>query len=48
MEPILEQCETCSDRVERLKPYEAGSWGPVEAAELKNRKDGGGAWASGR
>ncbi len=39
MEPILNQCETCSDRAERLIPYEAGSWGPVEAGELKARRD---------
>ena len=34
MEPILDQCETCADRVQRLKMYEAGSWGPAEAAAL--------------
>jgi glucose-6-phosphate 1-dehydrogenase len=26
--PILEECETCSDRGDRLHPYGAGSWGP--------------------
>ncbi|NNG06195.1 MAG: hypothetical protein HKM90_00560, partial [Desulfobacteraceae bacterium] len=36
--PILEQCEACGDRGERLLPYASGSWGP-EAAEdfLKKR-----------
>ena len=36
--PILEQCETCGDRGQRLLPYASGSWGP-EAAEdfLKKR-----------
>ncbi len=29
--PILEKCETCFDRGERLHPYEAGSWGPKMA-----------------
>ena len=35
LEPVLAECEGCSDRAERLKTYDAGSWGPVEAAELK-------------
>ncbi len=26
--PVLEACETCGDRAERLFFYEAGSWGP--------------------
>ncbi|MEJ2025809.1 MAG: hypothetical protein P8Y00_12520 [Deltaproteobacteria bacterium] len=26
--PVLEACETCGDRAERLLFYEAGSWGP--------------------
>ncbi len=30
--PILEECETCTDRGERLHWYESGSWGP-EAAQ---------------
>ncbi len=29
--PILQECETCSDRGERLHPYGAGSWGPKVA-----------------
>jgi glucose-6-phosphate 1-dehydrogenase len=29
--PILEQCETCPERGERLHPYESGSWGPQAA-----------------
>jgi glucose-6-phosphate 1-dehydrogenase len=28
--PILEECETCGDRGERLNFYESGSWGPVK------------------
>ena len=28
LDPILEDCETCSDRGKRLLRYEAGSWGP--------------------
>lgn len=28
--PILHECESCSNRAERLKTYEAGSWGPEE------------------
>jgi glucose-6-phosphate 1-dehydrogenase len=28
LDPILEECETCSDRGERLWSYPAGSWGP--------------------
>jgi glucose-6-phosphate 1-dehydrogenase len=27
--PILEECESCTDREERLHFYEAGSWGPA-------------------
>ncbi|UCE81794.1 MAG: glucose-6-phosphate dehydrogenase [Deltaproteobacteria bacterium] len=26
--PILQECETCGDRGERLHPYDSGSWGP--------------------
>ncbi len=37
MEPLLHECELCSDRAERLKSYEAGSWGPGEAVDLKLR-----------
>lgn len=29
LEPVLEACETCSERGCRLKPYAAGSWGPA-------------------
>jgi glucose-6-phosphate 1-dehydrogenase len=29
--PILHACETCANPEARLHPYEAGSWGPVEA-----------------
>ncbi len=28
LSPILEACETCEDRAERLHLYKAGSWGP--------------------
>lgn len=30
--PVLEECEDCPDRAERLHPYESGTWGP-EAAQ---------------
>ena len=33
--PILEECETCGDRGERLLPYESGSWGPEAARRLR-------------
>ncbi len=33
--PILEECETCGDRGERLLPYAAGSWGPKAAEALR-------------
>lgn len=26
--PILEHCESCSDRPEQLRPYDSGTWGP--------------------
>jgi glucose-6-phosphate 1-dehydrogenase len=29
--PILEECESCSDRDQRLYPYVSGSWGPDAA-----------------
>jgi len=32
--PVLEECETCADRAQRLKFYRAGSWGP-ELPELR-------------
>jgi glucose-6-phosphate 1-dehydrogenase len=28
LDPILKECETCTDRGERLLSYSAGSWGP--------------------
>ncbi|MCA1766466.1 MAG: glucose-6-phosphate dehydrogenase [Desulfobulbaceae bacterium] len=36
LEPVLESCEECGDREERLKFYEAGSWGPEEVRGLMN------------
>jgi len=33
--PILEECETCSGRVEALQPYPAGSWGPKGFIDLE-------------
>jgi glucose-6-phosphate 1-dehydrogenase len=36
--PILEECEACSDREERLLPYKSGSWGPEAAQKLRERK----------
>jgi glucose-6-phosphate 1-dehydrogenase len=32
--PILEMCETCSNRAQMLLPYVAGSWGPDAVKEL--------------
>jgi glucose-6-phosphate 1-dehydrogenase len=29
--PVLEECEDCLDRAERLRPYESGTWGPEPA-----------------
>jgi glucose-6-phosphate 1-dehydrogenase len=29
--PLLEECEACSERAERLHPYKSGGWGPEEA-----------------
>jgi glucose-6-phosphate 1-dehydrogenase len=34
--PILEECEDCADRAERLHPYESGSWGPEAAKPWMN------------
>jgi len=34
--PILEECETCTDKEALLHTYEAGSWGPVEALKWMN------------
>ncbi len=31
LSPILEECETCGNRGERLHPYASGSWGPKRA-----------------
>jgi glucose-6-phosphate 1-dehydrogenase len=31
LEPILHECEACTDRPERLHLYESGSWGPEVA-----------------
>jgi len=33
--PILEECETCSNRTESLLPYRAGSWGPEAVRNLQ-------------
>ena len=33
--PILEGCEMCGDRAEALHFYEAGSWGPAAAENVK-------------
>jgi glucose-6-phosphate 1-dehydrogenase len=33
--PVLEECESCGDRKERLLPYESGSWGPEAAQRLR-------------
>jgi len=32
LEPVLEHCEHCAERAEKLLPYDAGSWGPEDAA----------------
>ncbi len=32
--PVLETCESCSERAQHLHFYEAGTWGPAAAAEL--------------
>jgi glucose-6-phosphate 1-dehydrogenase len=29
--PILKECESCDNPESRLRPYEAGSWGPVDS-----------------
>ncbi len=31
LDPILDACEACGDRANRLRSYPAGSWGPEEA-----------------
>ena len=35
--PILEECETCGDRGERLEFYESGTWGPKTAEDFLKR-----------
>jgi glucose-6-phosphate 1-dehydrogenase len=35
LSPILMKCESCGSRKERLLPYQAGSWGPRAAFELR-------------
>jgi glucose-6-phosphate 1-dehydrogenase len=34
LDPVLEACEQCGDRADRLHRYRAGSWGPSDAAKL--------------
>lgn len=34
--PILEICETCSNRKEQLQSYDSGSWGPVASQKWMN------------
>jgi glucose-6-phosphate 1-dehydrogenase len=34
LSPILQACETCGDREQRLYPYPAGSKGPIERSRL--------------
>jgi glucose-6-phosphate 1-dehydrogenase len=34
--PLLEECEDCPDRAERLHPYESGTWGPEAAQPWMN------------
>ncbi len=36
LEPVLDHCESCSERAEKLFTYKAGSWGP-EAARIGRR-----------
>ena len=35
LSPILAKCESCGSREQMLFPYEAGSWGPQAAFELR-------------
>jgi len=37
LDPILVECESCSESRERLHLYPAGSWGPEESMEWMNR-----------
>ncbi len=34
LDPVLEACESCGDRADRLHRYAAGSWGPHAAANI--------------
>lgn len=34
--PILEICETCSNRKDQLQSYDSGSWGPIAAQKWMN------------
>ncbi|MCF8035201.1 MAG: glucose-6-phosphate dehydrogenase [Desulfarculaceae bacterium] len=34
LDPVLEACESCGDRADRLHRYRAGSWGPHDAAKM--------------
>lgn len=34
LDPVVEACESCGDRADRLHRYRAGSWGPRDAALL--------------
>jgi glucose-6-phosphate 1-dehydrogenase len=34
--PILEECENCPERAERLRFYRSGIWGPLRAQEMEN------------
>ncbi len=40
--PLIDVCENCTDRANKLLPYEAGSWGPEPAAEWLRRLLAGG------
>jgi glucose-6-phosphate 1-dehydrogenase len=33
--PILDRCEACAERADKLYPYEAGSWGPAAVNEIR-------------
>jgi len=33
--PILDECENCSERAERLRFYRSGSWGPLGAQDME-------------
>ena len=34
--PILDECESCPERAERLRFYRSGSWGPLSAQDMDN------------